>query len=135
MQPERTYSGFRVGLVDFVRFAAFILMKITCLKDLAVDIWGDGLERGKRDVTRFCFRFLTKSDLNAQSVNSVFTFAAFIGKDSRYNLERNIGWTTVGDQTSGWLYKETETLSRMGCSVTLSGDSPFLHRILCGITR
>ena len=85
-------------------------------------------------MTRFCFRFLTKSDLNAQSVNSVFTFAAFIGKDSRYNLESNIGWTTVGDQTSGWLYKETETRSRMGCSITLSGDCPFLHRLVCGIT-
>lgn len=135
LKPTRTYSGFRVSLVSYVRFAAFFLLKRTDLTGIHVDIWGDGLERGNREVTRFAFRFLCDSaDLNPQSANSVFTFAAFFGKDSRYNMEKNIGWTVVGEQKSSWLYMETKTLSSFGCLITLSGDSPFVHRIVCGIT-
>ena len=36
-----------------------------------------------------------------QSSDSVFCFAAYRGKDSRYALEQNVGYEKIGDQTSG----------------------------------
>ena len=55
------------------------------LKDVRVDIWGDGMQRGNQDVTRLCFRILgapgkTRHDFKAHSRNHVFTFAVFYGK-------------------------------------------------------
>lgn len=131
-------SGFRVDLVAFVRFATYSLLNKTDMSGVAVDIWGDGFARGNRETTRLAFRLLHTLPQNTsqQSSNAVFTFAAFYGKDSRYNLEQNIGWTVCGDQESGWLFQQTKKLViDLGCEVTVSGDSPFLLHLILDINK
>lgn len=124
--------GFRVDLVEFVRFAAYSLLKKIDLSGVEVDIWGDGFVRGNKETTRLAFRFLhtLPQNITQQSSNAVYTFAAYYGKDGRFNLEQNIGWSVCGDQETSWLFQQTKTLTDLGCHVTLSGDSPFLIRLI-----
>lgn len=133
-KPERTYSGFRVQLVACVKLAAFFLLKKTDINDIQVDIWGDAVEIGGIDVTRMTFRLLCDK-ISAQSSEAVFCFAAYRGKDGRFPLEQNIGPSVVGEQESGWLYQQTCELKRLGAKLTYSGDSPFLLRLILGISN
>jgi hypothetical protein len=48
-------------------------------------------------------------------------------------MEENIGWTVVGCQESGWLYRQTKTLDILGVKVTFSGDVPFQLRLVKGV--
>ncbi len=81
MQPQHTYSGFRIDLVSAVQFVAYFRLKKRCLSGISVDIWGDGAEIGKVNVTRLAFRILNQeTQISAQSVDNVFTFACFRGK-------------------------------------------------------
>lgn len=131
------FPGFRVDLVEFVRFATYSLLKKIDVSGVEVDIWGDGFVRGKRETTRIAFRLLhtLPQNVSQQSCDAVFTFAAYYGKDSRFNLEQNIGWTSCGDQETSWLYQQTKKLSELGCHLTLSGDSPFLLRLVMDINK
>lgn len=140
LKLTNTYSGMRVSLVESVKFCSTAAYGISSLKDLKVDIWGDGMKRGKTEITRFCFRILDiacdhlsegqESNTNrSQSRKHIFCFCAFVGKDSRFNIESNCGsGVYVGER--GWLFEETKALSDLGCVVTLSGDCPFLNRML-----
>ena len=134
MRPEKSYSGFKISLVRAVKAVAFMLWGITDLSGMSVDIWGDGVEIGKIDMTRLAFRFLGQN-ISSQSDKSVFTFAIFRGHDSRFILENNVGWKLVGKQESGWLYQETKQLHEMGLKITCSGDQPFLLRLILGISK
>lgn len=79
-KPERTYSGFRIDLVQSVKIVCYLLLgERTDMKGLRVDIWGDGVEIGKKEQTRLAFRILS-SKISAQSSDSVFTFGVFQGK-------------------------------------------------------
>ena len=49
-------------------------------------------------------------------------------------MDQNFGPTTLGVQESGWLYRETKQLQNMGVKITYSGDSPFLNRLVLGIS-
>ena len=60
-------------------------------------------------------------------------FRAYRGKDSRYAMEQNVGPTKAGDQESGWLYSQTNSLRQLGAKLTYSGDSPFLLRLVIGV--
>ena len=132
-KPEPTTAGFRIDLVATVKLVLYLHTKSTDLKDAVVDIWGDGCEIGGKEVTRLCFRLLSLSDrLSVQSSDSAFCFASYYGKDTRFGLEENLGWTTAGDQTTGWLYRQTEALNAQGALVTYSGDSPFILRLFTG---
>ena len=81
-RPEKCKTGFRVDLTTAVKLAMFIEFGHVNLADINVDIWGDGCEIGGEAVTRLCFRLLSSSTRSAQSVNSVFCFAAFYGKET-----------------------------------------------------
>lgn len=61
-------------------------------------------------------------------------FSAYRGKDSRFALEQNIGPSVAGDQCSGWLFQQTKQLQEKGVILTISGDSPFLLRLILGIS-
>ena len=125
--PERTFSGFRVDVVRCVKLAAYVILETTNISGLKVDIWGDGAAIGGTVVTRLAFRLICE-EVSVQSSDSVFCFAAYRGKDSRYALEQNVGYEKVGDQTSGWLFKQTVALRELGVKLTSSGDNPFLLR-------
>ncbi len=81
---------------------------------------------------RVCFRILEDSDTSrAQSSRYVFAFAQFLGKDTRVNMELNLGSDTVVGE-KGWLYRETSALVGLGVKITLSGDTPWLLRLVNG---
>ena len=125
--PERTFSGFRVDVVRCVKLAAYAILQTTNISGLKVDIWGDGAAIGGTEVTRLAFRLICE-EISVQSSDSVFCFAAYRGKDSRFALKQNVGYEKVGDQTSGWLFKQTVALRELGVKLTYSGDNPFLLR-------
>ena len=100
LEPEQTYSGFRVSLVFAVKYIAYLILGLRNLRGLEVALWGDGLEIGKLEMTRFAFRFLGYV-FNAQSDQAVFTFAIFRGHDSRFILENNNGCSVLGEQETG----------------------------------
>ena len=77
LEPSRTPSGFRVSLVKFVKFVAENIYKKTDISGLRVDIYGDAMSRGKRDVVRMTFRILDNGIETEQSSTHVFTFAVF----------------------------------------------------------
>ena len=77
LEPSRTPSGFRVSLVKFVKFVAENIYKKTDISGLRVDIYGDAMKRGKRDVVRMAFRILDNGIETEQSSTHVFTFAVF----------------------------------------------------------
>ena len=77
LKPSRTPSGFRVSLVKFVKFVAENIYKKTDISGLRVDIYGDAMKRGKRDVVRMAFRILDNGIETEQSSTHVFTFAVF----------------------------------------------------------
>ena len=125
--PERTFSGFRVDVVRCVKLAAYAILQTTNISGLKVDIWGDGAAIGGTEVTRLAFRLICE-EISVQSSDSVFCFAAYRGKESRFALEQNVGYEKVGDHTSGWLFKQTVALRELGVKLTYSGDNPFLLR-------
>ena len=134
-EPERTFSGFRCNLTKCVEIVSFLLFGTNDIKDLRVDIWGDGCEIGGVETTRMAFRILSTEKIKCQSSNAVFCFAAYRGKDSRFAMEQNLGPTLAGVQESGWLFNKTLELSNRGVKLTYSGDSPFLIRLVLGITN
>ena len=126
LQPERTTTGFRVNLVQAVRFVLFMVYGKTSFVGMAIDIWGDGFLRAKKDnVTRLVFRVLDLTDCantkySAQSASHAFTFAVYLGKDTRISMELNLGSCEIVGMT-GWLYEQTRQLFRLGCKITCSG--------------
>ena len=50
-------------------------------------------------------------------------------------MEQNVSTTTAGDQESGWLYSQTNSLRQLGAKLTYSGDSPFLLRLVIGVSN
>ena len=101
---------------------------------LQVDLWGDGAEIGGVEITRITIRLLCGA-ISAQSSEAVFCVACYRGKDARFPMEQNFGPTIVGRQETGWLYKQTKELHSLGVKVTYSGDSPFLLRLILGISN
>lgn len=96
-KPRATYSGFRIGLVNAVSLVIFLYQGKSDIEGARVDIWGDGVEIGKVDITRMVFRVLNlEADFSSQSSSAAFTFAVFRGKifntfyfgtkDRRYDL-------------------------------------------------
>ena len=118
-----TFAGFLAGM---------ILILTRCM--LQVDIWGDGVEIGGVEVTRLTIRLLCDT-VSAQSSEAVFCVGCYRGKDARFPLEQNFGPTIVGRQETGWLYQQTKELDSLGVKVTYSGDSPFLLRLILGISN
>ena len=50
-------------------------------------------------------------------------------------MEQNLGPTKAGVQESGWFFMKTLELSKRGVILTYSGDSPFVIRLVLGITN
>ena len=50
-------------------------------------------------------------------------------------MEQNAGPTTAGDQESGWLYIQTNSLRQLGAKLTYSGDSSFLLRLVIDVSN
>ena len=50
-------------------------------------------------------------------------------------MEQSVGPNTAGDQESGWLYSRTNSLGQLGAKLTYSGDSPFLLRLVIGVSN
>ena len=96
--PERTFSGFRM-VVRCVKLAACAILQTTNISGLNVDIWGDGAAIGGTEVTRLAFRLICE-EISVQSSDSVFCFAAYRGKDSRFALEQNVGYAPMAQPTS-----------------------------------
>ena len=147
-KPEKCFSGWRVNLVLAVKLAVFMRWGSPDLNGVLVDIWGDGAECGDIDQTRLCFRILggpgdaalgcspkvPVARVSAQSARAAVCFCVYRGKDSRYALEQNVGFETVGDQTTGWLFQQTSALMEQGVKLTYSGDSPFLYRLVTEVS-
>ena len=133
-EPERTFSGFRCNLIKSVEIASYFLFGSNEIRDLRVDIWGDGCEIGGVETTRIAFRILTDK-IKCQSSNAVFCFAAYSGKGSSFAMEKNRRPTLAGVQESSWLFNKTLELSNRGVKLTYSGDSPFLIRFILGLTN
>ena len=74
LEPSRTHTGFRVNLVKFVALHVYGKNSISGLR---IDIYGDAMSRGKRDVVRTAFRILDTGIETEQSSTHVFTFAVF----------------------------------------------------------
>ena len=117
-----------------VETVSYFLFGTKELNGQRVDIWGDGCEIGGVETTRIAFRILTDK-IKCQSSDAVFCFAAYRGKDSSFAMEQNLGPTIAGVQESGWLFMKTLELSKRGVILTYSGDSPFLMRLVLGITN
>ena len=96
-----------------------------------MDLWGDGVEIGGREVTRLTFRILCDA-ISAQSSEAVFCFLVYRGKDSRFPMEQNFGPTVIGNKVTGWLYQQTLKLHQLGVKISYSGDSPYLLRLILG---
>ena len=80
LKPQRTFSGFRVDLVRAVKVISFFLYKgRTDLENIKLDIWGDGVQIGKKDQTRMAIRFLEGTSISNQSSDALFSFAVFQG--------------------------------------------------------
>ena len=132
--PRRTPTGFRLDLIKSVQFLLKVLFGVQeiDLKGVHVDIYGDAMAKGKKDVVRFILRVWISDDptqSDAQSSSHTFCFAAFKGKDSRANLELNLGSSThLG--SPGWLYEQTEYLRKNGAKVTATGDSQFFMHLV-----
>ena len=77
LEPPRTHTGFRVNLVNFVKFVAFHVYGKNSISGLRIDNYGDAMSRGKRDVVRMAFRILDTGIETEQSSTHVFTFAVF----------------------------------------------------------
>ena len=119
-KPEATFSGFRCDLVKCVKNAAWLLFETEDICELTIDLWGDGCEIGGIDHTRMCFRILKSysSKVTVQPATVAFCFRAFCGKESIFTLEQNLGPSVIGNQETGWLYKQTKELSTQGATVT-----------------
>lgn len=131
--PSRTPTGFRVDLVKYVKFVARHVYDQQSISGLRVDIYGDAMSKGRRDVVRMAFRILDTGSNTEQSSMHVFTFAIFNGKDVRVNLESNLSMSrTLGQK--GWLYEQTKMLHEEGVIFSCSGDSPFQLRLLKGVS-
>ena len=115
-------------------FASLVLLQKTNLEGLKIDIWGDGCEIGGGvEVTRLAFRILNTT-VSSQSSKAVFCFASSLGKDGGYAMEQNFGPSILGKQESGCLYRQTKELDALGVEITYNGDSPFLTRLVLGIS-
>jgi hypothetical protein len=134
MEPVRTHSGFRVNLVNLVRFILVVAYGITDVSGVCIDIWGDGMRRGEKDVTRFGVRILKLAgSATAQCSQHMFIFCAYHGHDQRMDMETNLGpEDTFG--APGWLYLQTKKLFDLCVRVTCTGDAPFLNRLIKGIS-
>lgn len=131
-EPIKTATGFRVNLAKSVQFTLKFVYNRDRLDDLRLDLYGDAMSRGNQEVVRMCFRILEDSVTSrAQSSRYVFSFAQFLGKDTRLNMDLNLGSDAVVGE-KGWLYRETKALSELGVKITLSGDTPWLLRLLNG---
>ena len=69
------------------------------------------------------------------SLTNRLMFSSYRKKDSRNAMEQNVGPTTAGDQKSGWLNSQTNSLRQLGAKLTYSGDSPCLLRLVIGVTN
>lgn len=133
--PQRTPTGFRLDLIRSVKFLLKVMhgQKIVDLKGVNVDVYGDAMSKGQKDVVRFVVRVWISDDptqSDAQSASHTFCFAAFKGKDSRANFELNLG-SSIFLGSPGWLFEQTEDLRiNYGAKVTITGDSMyFLHLV------
>ena len=59
-------------------------------------------------------------------------YFVLVGHDSRWLLEKNVGYSILGEQESSWLYRQTKELYEAGVLITYSGDQPFLNRLFIG---
>jgi hypothetical protein len=109
LTPRRTPTGFRVNLVTFVRFVACNLYNKKSLIGLRVDIYGDAMSRGKKDVVRMAFRILQSGIETEQSSTHVFTFAVFEVSRSSFTLKiRKLIYFVSYIKIHQNLYRETK---------------------------
>ena len=50
-------------------------------------------------------------------------------------MQQNVAPNTAGDQESGWLYSQTNSLGKLGAKLTYCGESPFLLRLVFGVSN
>jgi hypothetical protein len=137
--PVQTMTGFRVDLVKYFRFILFIAYDVKDPAGVWADMWGDGMNRGGIDITRFGIKITlipgedpADAQKRAQSPDHLFMFLVYTGKDSRVAMEMNTyDGGFFGDR--GWLYSQTKQLHDMRVHLTCSGDAPFLCKFIGGI--
>jgi hypothetical protein len=131
-----TPTGMRINLVSAVKYVANVVYGLLTLEDVRVDLWGDGMVRGKQSITRLCFRIIgcknPSVEFKTQSRHEVYAFAVFYGKDDRENLEKNCGsFGMAGGQ--GWFFIESKQLvEEEKVILTLTGDMPFMYKLVLG---
>ena len=50
-------------------------------------------------------------------------------------MDQNVASTTAGDQESGWLYSQTNSLGQLVTKLTYNCESPFLLRLVIGVNN
>ena len=50
-------------------------------------------------------------------------------------MDQNVAPTTAGDQESGWLYSQTNSLGQLVTKLTYNCESPFLLRLVIGVNN
>ncbi|KAJ7374959.1 hypothetical protein OS493_001684, partial [Desmophyllum pertusum] len=128
MQPQRTPTGYRIEpcrLVECLQFLYYWLPK-----EQWWHLYGDGRKYGKKDTVLMAISNVNNEQkLNGvkfQSPKEMWPVHIFHHKDSRRNLELNIG---DGHGGPGYLNEWIEESQNLGHQVFLGGDSKFLDAI------
>jgi len=129
MQPTRTPTGYRIEprrLVECLQFLYYWLPK-----EQWWHLYGDGRKYGKKDTVLMAIcNINNEQKLNGvkfQSPKEMWPIHVFHQKDSRLNLELNIG---DGHGGPGYLNQWVEESHELGHQVFLGADSKFLDAIV-----
>ena len=50
-------------------------------------------------------------------------------------MQQNVAPNTAGDEESGWLYSQTNSLGQLGAKLTYCGESAFLLLLVFGVSN
>lgn len=101
------------------------------MSPLQLKIYGDGREIGGRPTTFLSVSLLNNElilyNYSYQSPSEIYPITIFYEKDSRDNLEENLGYGTTN-----WLNRYIKDRQDAGNTVYLTGDEMFLEHMLDG---
>ena len=129
-KPERTHSGWQINpqrLCETLRFLYWWLPKEEWWK-----IYGDGRNFGGKDSVALTLNVLNDeamfNGVGYHSPEDYWPISIFYGKDTRLNLEQNLGDPGKSHSLNKWI----ETMLDNGHKIFLSGDSNFFDSLLGG---
>ena len=129
-KPERTHSGWKINpqrLRETLQYLYWWLPENECWK-----IYGDGRNYGGKDSVVLTLNVLNDeaifNGIGYHSPQDYWPICLFYGKDTRRNLELNLGDPGKEDSLNKWI----ERMLDNGHKVFMSGDSKFFDNLLGG---